>query len=266
MNPTPEETHVSVERLAAKQALQRVEPQTMTVARQQPTPADLIHAVIERGVTGDNVAAVEKLVDLYERMQAKEAEKAFAGAFVALQADVKAVRATRTIPNRDGTIRSSFAPFEEIMAEVSPALQRHGFTVTFSTSFDGNRIVKTCTLQHTGGHSRTNSAAVRIGGGPPGCSEAQADGAAGTYAKRMALCDCLNIVVDHDTDADPRMERNEAKVTQAQADELERRVHESNSDWKAFLKFAGAGTFSEIPASKYDELDRMLRRKEAKGK
>ena len=57
-----------------------------------------------------------------------------------------------------------------------------------------------------------------------------------------------------------------AKVTPEQADELERRVKETNSSVTAFLKFANAKTFAEIPANKYDELDRMLAQKERAGR
>jgi hypothetical protein len=52
-------------------------------------------------------------------------------------------------------------------------------------------------------------------------------------------------------------------LTEAQADELERRVKETNSDVAAFLRFAGnVRKFSEIAASRYDDLDQMLTRKE----
>lgn len=234
----------------------------LAVSKPTPSVADMLQAVIERGVTGENVNALEKLVGLYERMQERDSEKAFATAFVALQADMPNVKATGTIPDNSGNARSVFAPYEEIMAQVSPLLQKHGFTVTFSTDYKEGRIVKTCTLQHVGGHSRSNQFAVRIGSGPPRASEAQADGAASTYAKRFALCDALNIVVDKDTDA--KVEG--APITKQEADELSRRVAETNSDRDKFLQAAGAASFAEIPSSKYEMLDEMLSRKERRGK
>jgi hypothetical protein len=148
------------------------------------------------------------------------------------------------------------------MEQVAPLLQKHGFTVTFSTDFKEGRIIKTCTLQHVGGHSRSNQFAVRIGSGPPRASEAQADGAASTYAKRFALCDALNIVIDKDTDA--KVEG--APITKEQAAELEHRVQMTNSNREAFLKFAGANSFSEIASAKYEILDGFLAKKERVGK
>lgn len=239
-------------------ALTTQEPQA--VARPTPTVADMLQAVIEKGVTADNVAAMEQLVGLYERMEARKAEQQFAAAFVALQAEMPAVKAISPVPNNDGTIRYRFAPFEEIMKQVSPLLQKHGFTVTFSTDFTEGRLVKTCTLQHIGGHSKSNKFAVRIGSGPPKATETQADGAASTYAKRFALCDALNIQVDHDTDA--RAEGG--KVTAEQAGELEHRVKMLNIDVAKFLAFAHAKSFVEIPAAVYPIADDYLARKEQK--
>lgn len=249
------------------QALQRVESGPVDMVRQTPSVADMLQAVIQGGVTEQNVGAVAQMVQLYERMQALDAEKQFAAAFVALQAEMPKVQATRPVPNRDGSVRYKFAPFEDIMNQVGPILQRHGFTVSFSSDFkDGakdGRLLQTCTLQHVGGHKRSNTFSVRVGQGPPGSTDTQADGAANTYAKRFALCDALNIVIAH-LDSDARIEGG--SITKEQADELERRVHETNSDVAAFLRFAGANTFAEIAAVKYDILDQFLTKKERRGR
>lgn len=249
-----------------KEQQELVHIKSESVSVQEPSVADMIQAVIQKGVTAESVAVMESLVGLYERMDARKAEKAFTAAFNALQAEIPHVVAHKPVPNKDGTIRYTFAPFEDIMEQLQSPLQKHGFTVSFTTKFDGGsgvvRLIKTCILTHTGGHSRSTEFAVRVGGGPPGASECQADGAASTYAKRFALCDALNIVIDKDTDA-----RAEGRpITPEQAEELERRVALTNSDKAAFLKFAGAATFAEIMSSKYDMLDQTLRRKEQRGR
>lgn len=238
--------------------LQKNEHGIAPTQSEPPSVGHLLQAVISTGVTAENVGAVEKIVALYERMQEKDAEKEFAKAFNALQADTPRVQAKKAVPNNDGTVRYKFAPYEDIMEQVRPMLQKHGFTVTFSTRYEETRLVKICTLQHTSGHSKLNEFAVRIGKGPPGSSDTQADGAAGTYAKRFALCDALNIVVEKDDDA--RAEG--ATITEDQAQELERRVKATGSREDFFLKFAGAKTYAEIPASKYSLLDESLRKKE----
>jgi len=240
------------------QPLARMESGALARPSAAPDIGVMMQAIIDRGVTGENVAAMEQLCKLYEHMEDRNAEKAFAAAFVELQSEMGSVKASRPVPNNDGTTRYRFAPFEDIMAEVGPRLKQHGFAVTFSTDFKEGRLIKSCTLQHVSGHSKTNSFAVRIGSGPPKATESQADGAASTYAKRFALCDALNIQIDHDTDA----AAEGGSVTPAQAEELERRVKLTNTDVAKFLAYAGAKTFAEIKATRYAELDANLARKE----
>jgi hypothetical protein len=237
------------------------------IARTSPTPADMMQAMIEKGVTAENVAAFKELVVLSEHMEDRASKREFAADFAALQSELQKVQATKIIPDRNGNMRSSFAPFEEIDGQLKPIALRYGFTYSFSEGeFLAGKVTKICTVMHRGGHSRSNPFSVRIGQGPPGCSESQADGSAHSYAKRGALCDAFNIVV-HGIDNDARMEGNvHTPVTAAQADELERRAQLTNSNIPAFLKFAGAKSFAEIPALKYDALDQLLRKKEQQGK
>jgi hypothetical protein len=225
-------------------------------------PAEMMQAMVQKGITAENVAAFTELVKLSEHMEDRNSEREFAKAFNALQSEMPKVQARKVVPNRDGTPRYKFASFEEIMEQVSPIAQKNGFSISFSMKFGDGRIIQTCILQHIGGHRQSNDFAVRIGGGPPGSNEAQADGAASTYAKRFALCNALNIVIE--TDDDARTEG--APITPDQAFELERRVGETNSDSAAFLKLAGAAKFSEIVSTKYDMLDQLLKKKEQRGR
>lgn len=229
-----------------------------------PTPTMILQAALERGITSENVAVVKELTELVWKKEARDAEKEFNRAFVELQKELPRIQATKIIPDKQGNQRSSFAPLEEIDAQARPLCLKHGFTYAFAEGeAPAGRITKICTLRHDGGHSVSNKYTVRIGSGPPGCSESQADGSAHSYAKRGALCDALGIVVAGiDNDA-----RNEgAPITPKQAEELAHRVNATNTDKAAFLNYAGADSFAEIPAAKYDILDGFLKKKESRGK
>lgn len=229
------------------------------VASGAPSKLDMptiLEAVIKAGVTPENLAVVRTMMEM-------EAKRAFAEAFTRLQAALPKVQATVAVPNSNGTVRYRFAPFEAIMDQVRGPLAENGFTVSFSQRFEGDRMVETCTLMHAGGHSRSTDFAGRVGKGPPGCTETQADGAAGSYFKRFALCDALGIVISH-LDNDARAEGG--AITQDQADELERRVALLNLDRAGFLKYAHAENFAAIHVAVYPILDDFLRRKESKGK
>ena len=218
----------------------------------------MLQQITAAGVTSDNAAALEKMTDLYLRVEAANARKEFSVAKAGLQAELPNVRATKAVPNNDGTVRYAYAPYESIMRQVAPLLSKHGFSISFGQKVEEKRITAVCTLSHIGGHSETNEFAVRVGQGPPKASEAQADGAASTYAKRFALCNCLNITVDL-PDNDARREGD--RITAGQAEDLKRRVSATNANEAAFLRFAGASTYEEIREGKYGTLIAMLNSK-----
>lgn len=229
----------------------------------EPSVALMLQTMVEKGITGESVAAFSQLCALKERMDDKQAERDFAAALVDLQGETIRVQATKAVDQKsDGTCRYRFAPYEEIMAVVQPMLSRHGFSITFDTEVGDNRLNSICTLTHKSGHSRTNKFAVRYGK-PPGSSEAQGDMATKSYAKRGALCDALNISIDHDTDGDDARNIG-AAITQEQADELRDWVDSTGTDRATFLKYAGAKTFEEIPENRLEELHAQLARKAKK--
>lgn len=232
----------------------------LDVARPQPTVADMLHIVVEKGISTENVAAFKELVQLHREEVKMNAEKEFAAAFVRLQQELPVIPGTRSIPDKQNNIKFRYANFEDIDAIVRPICLRNGFTYAFrETGIESGRVTVTMTLQHEGGHSREIPYSVRIGSGPPGANESQADGSGHTYAQRGAIESGLALRVVGARD-DARMEGG--PITEDQAFELERRVKETNSDVAAFLKLAGSPSFKGILSSKYDMLDQLLARKE----
>ena len=254
-----------------KPKLKRVVGRQIIVPKQEPSVALMLQAVIEKGVTAENVAALESLVGLYDRMQAKDAERQFNEAFIELRKALPVIAATKPVMNKDGTVRFRYAPLDEMEPVVRPIALEHGFTYSFNEGDSQNgKITKVFTMFHKGGHKRSNSFTVRVSG-PPGTSDSQADNSTHSYAKRGAFCDGLGIIVDHDDDA--RMIGK--PIGKALAQDLMARVTTTESDEKAFLKFAGVNVpdvpeepklqyYEQIPEDRYDALDEILRRKEGK--
>lgn len=231
---------------------------TQHVTLAQDPIAGMLQKMVDGGITKDNVEALTKMADLYERMQTRDAEKQFAAAFVALQADLPVIEAQTVIPNR-----GKYEKFEDVMNVVSPLLTKHGFSVSFSMDFRENRILETCHLQHVAGIVKSNSFAVRAGKAD---SDTQADCKAATTAKRNALLNCLNIVIRQDAlqneEGDGSLDG--APVAFDQSQTLREMVKDCGADEKKFLAYAGATSYDEIAASKYDrlfaELNRRLRK------
>lgn len=265
--PAPHET--------AQLSLAQEKGAQLAAPSDQPAPlnvAAVLEAAVKGGVTGENVSVVKELVALQERMEARAAEKAFARAFNALQAEMPSVIAKKPVMNsaeKGGGVRYVFAPFEDIMEQVRPFLLKHGFTVSFSMQANDGRVTIACTLMHVDGHSKTNASSVRIGKGPPGSTETQADGAASTYAKRFALCDALNIVIEKDNDGTPEDAKNlGAPIDRDRVTVLKEQIAELGGDacQSMVLQLAGVQKLEDIGEAQYPVIIRALEMRRAKKK
>lgn len=232
--------------------------QLTTTPTQEITVGGMLQAAIAGGVSKENVDVLEKLMNLYERDQARRAEMAFNAAFVALQAEMPKVKAVKPVPDRDGNIKYFFAPYEEIDAQVRPFLQKHGFSTSFSQSYTDGRVSQTCILRHAAGHKQENTFSVRIGKGPPGSSEAQGDGAASTYAKRHAFCNALDIVIDNDTDGKSEIADIGEAISRDQVQYLKELIDETKSDVPKLLALAGADSLEKIGTGQYRVVVNLL--------
>jgi hypothetical protein len=234
------------------------------IAKHEPTGAlsleSAFRAVVEGTIKQEHVAVMKELL-------AMDAERKFNTAFVELMGDIPKLVGCRGVPDRNGNIKFEYANFEDIDEIVRPICLRRGFCYSFKeTGYGDGRVTTTMLLTHSGGHTREIPCTVRIGQGPPGTSEAQNDAGAHTYGKRGALEMALSLRIIGARD-DAKMIGDESKkLTPDQATEIERRAKEVNANIPALLKFAAAASFAEIQASKYAELDAMLRRKESQGK
>lgn len=244
-------------------------PDNQLATQEPPSVAIMLQTALAQGVTKDNADALGKLMELYERMEDRNAEKQFASDFVALKKAMPPIHAIKPVPNKDGTVRYHFAPLEEIDRILKPIALQYGFTYSF-TEEQSNRpgtITKVCIVQHSSGHSARHPYSVRIGSGPPGSTESQSDGAAHSYAKRGALCDAFGIVIERDTDGAGGDDARDLgrPITAKEAADLADWVEATKSDKAKFLKFAEAATFEEIRANRLSELHALLKRAEQKG-
>lgn len=221
----------------------------------------MLSGVIQSGVTKDNVEAIERLCGLYERMEAKGAEKQFNADFVKLQQEMPVIVAKTEIKNR-----GKYERFEDVMHVVGPILVKNGFAVRFSNEYGENRVTETCHLSHIGGHSTSNSFTVRVSKNAD--SETQADCKAATTAKRNALLNALNIVIRQDFLANEDDANNVGEyITPAEVQELTARARGAGMlrrDVSNLLASLGATTFEQVPASRYAEAHSKLRDYEAR--
>lgn len=212
--------------------------------------------------TGD--LSSERL-EVMQKLLKMSAEQQFSVALAKLQADVKNVKAIRPVTIK-GVVRYQFAPYEDLMSEVAPHLAVNGFTISYSTRFEHDRVIKTLNLRHVAGHVQINEYSTKVSRpienreGGQVVSEAQMESMAGTTAKRGALCDALNIVIE-------KYEQNDERelgsyITVEQAKELKAQVAGTGTVEKSFLEFANAPDYEHIYSSRYRELKAFLDKRE----
>jgi hypothetical protein len=230
----------------------------------QPTSLDILDAAVRGGITSENVAVVKEIIAMRREEVALEAKAKFNRNFFALrqeiaQMDFYADKAAKT----DSGVAYRYCSEKELAAGLEPVLFRHGFAMLFGQRDENERTVAVITLIHCDGHEETREYAVRSGATNRLKDATAADTGATTSAWRHLVIKMFGLKSRIREDDDPRnLGDTSTKVTQEQAGELERRVKMLNSNVSAFLKLAGATSFTDIPAVNYEVMDRLLQAKE----
>ena len=182
------------ERPAAPLAVRESHP----IAEQ--SPVGMMLAALDRGAS---LEQVEKMMDLQERWEEREAQKSYNAAFAAFKAE-----AVRIIKGREVTsgplMGRSYAELHDVVDAVTPALSKHGLSASWKlTKDDRDWLEVTCTLKHVGGHSESVSM-----GGPPDTGGAknalQARASTKSYLERYTLKAICGVAEGgDDTDGNP---------------------------------------------------------------
>lgn len=164
-------------------------------------------AVISRAATDPacDISKMERLLDMQERVMARDAEMAFYAAMAELQDQMPTIRKEGEI-KVNGTVRSRYARFEDILGQTKPLLKQHGFSVAFKSQFVEGQLEITGTLSHKLGHHESTT--MRLPFDDTGSkNNVQAIGSSVSYGKRYVYCMLLNINITEDDDdgnaADP---------------------------------------------------------------
>jgi hypothetical protein len=107
---------------------------------------------------GASLEQVEKMMDLQDRWERREAEKAFNEALAGFKAEAVEVLKRKSVEftTRDGDTTSyKHAELSDVVDAVGPALSKHGFSYRWDVTQAKGEISVTCILKHTKGHSET---------------------------------------------------------------------------------------------------------------
>lgn len=166
-----------------------------------PVPTDVAFMnVIEKASANPDFDAnkLEKMLEMYERIMARNAEMAFNAAFAEMQSEMPVIKENGEIVIRE-SVQSRYAKFEDINDVVKPILKAHGFAITFKTKTTEQGITVTAILMHKDGH-REDTEMTLMADTSGNKNAVQGVGSSVSYAKRYGLLALLNITTRGEDD------------------------------------------------------------------
>lgn len=231
-----------------------------------PIPTDVAFMnVIEKASANPDFDAnkLEKMLEMYERIMARNAEMAFNSAFAEMQSEMPVITENGEIKIH-GAVQSRYAKFEDINDTVKPILKTHGFAITFKTKSSEQGITVTAILMHKEGH-REDTEMTLMADTSGNKNAVQGVGSSVSYAKRYGLLALLNITTRGEDD-DGQAGGAKA-ITEDQQATLQALIDEVKQDKPKFFAYASnkarrqIKTLSEVPQSLYAELVKSLEKK-----
>lgn len=243
------------------QAIQRVEETALPALSE----AAAIIQVIERAAANPNVdiEKMERLLDMHERVKARNAKTAYAAALAELQPRLPTVskRGMITVPAKDGKPghETPFARWEDINEAIRPVLAEYGFALSFRMGLaqDG-KVMITGILSHREGHQEETT--ITLVHDATGSKNAvQAVGSTVSYGKRYTAMALLNITTGGEDD-DGHMAPG-GFVSDEQAATIQALIVEVGADPRRFLAHMKAESVAAISAKHYDAAVAALKAK-----
>jgi hypothetical protein len=208
-----------------------------------------------------NVDKLERMLGMYERITAREAEQAYHDAMNACQAEMDPIRTDAHNPQT----KSRYASYPALDRACRPIYTRHGFSLSYGTADgapqDWVRVV--CRIAHRGGHKEIEHVDMPADGkgakGGDVMTKTHATGSALSYGQRYLLKLIFNISVGDDDGN--RASRPVHFVTATQARQINDLIRETSANRDLLLKYVGANSVEEIPASEFQGVVRKLEAK-----
>lgn len=162
----------------------------------------LIKTAIDKGIDPE---ALGKLLDLQDRVLAKQAESEFTQAKKRFQARCPVINKNRHADIKGGA-KYSFADLENITQTIRPLLEEHGFSWSFTQRHNGDIVEVVCILKHESGHKEETSFSAPWTTNA-GMSPMQKYASATTFCQRYALRLALGLPVGEDNDGREEYEK-----------------------------------------------------------
>lgn len=238
------------------------EPRTAAPAMAQSETAAVL-SMIERMARDESVdlSRLERLMEMHERVSARQAKQAYAEALAAMQAEMPLIVERGAIRHGDNKpVIARYALWEDVVQQITPVMRKHGFAITFRIGRQNERILVTGVLTHRGGHSEETTMDLPVDAGP-GRNAVQAIGSSTSYGKRYAAAALLNFVSGMERDDDGAAGGGEAVISDEQYETLRKLIAEHGVKIDQFVRFFRIESVPDLPAARFEEAVRMIRQR-----
>lgn len=196
-----------------------------------------------------DVQKMQALLDMQDRLLARDARMAFTRDFVAMQIELPIINARGEITNRSNEVQSRYAKWEDFNTVIKPILARFNFVLSFRTESEGEKLKTTAVLMHAQGHSEDSS--ITLAADTSGSKNGvQALGSSGSYGKRYTAFPLLNITV-HGEDDDGQAGGTK-RISAEQIAEIRKLIVEAKTTEEKFLHTINTKKLDLIPVASFD--------------
>jgi hypothetical protein len=230
------------------------EPEVTTPSAELAPAGDAFLAMIAAAARDPNVdiAKMQALLQMREKLMAQEAERAYTEAMNHVQSAVPPIYKQRKIIAK-GTLRSKYASLEDIDKVLRPLMIEAGFSISYSTDDvppKGIRLI--LTVKHHAGHSEQFDLVLPLDKSEFR-SETQNVASTVSFGRRILLCLAFNVItLETDTDGNPPGDF----IAQEQALTIFALLRDCriNAKDEKFLAWAGADSVEHIHRSEYNRV------------
>lgn len=203
-----------------------------------------------------DVAKMSALLELKERVEARDAKAQFNAAFARMQKILPRVTKHGVIDLGKGKI--PFAKWEDIDTVIRPILANEGFALSFTAEPSEGRVRMTAHLRHAAGHEETSTMELPPDTGP-GRNALQAIGSSHSYGKRYLACDMLNIILEgQDNDGSKAFPLKPEQLEQVE--NMVAACELKGDALRRFLQYADATSVETIQQHRFDDVMQALKR------
>ena len=221
----------------------------------QPTIAPMV-AMIERIAMDPNVPIdrLEKMLDMKERMDAQEAERAFNASFSAASAEFPSIPL-----NGKGHNNKPYALLKDIISHTRPILSKHGLSLSWDTEVL-DRVKVTACLRHVAGHSAKTAIVLPLDTSGSK-NNVQAVGSSQAYGQRYTAQAILGLSLGDDSDDDGKAAGSGVMINADQFQTLQGLIEQAEADEAKMLHWLKADALEELTLKQFDTAVSMLRKK-----